>query len=170
LLALIVLGLDSNVWRLREFVLHFILAGLITTVCFFFLPAACPVGAYGYEATPMQQRFLDHFFALRAGEFPLVSMNNLEGLITFPSFHTTWALLVAYAFRHYRWLFAPMILLNAGVAISTVTTGFHYATDVIGGIVTAAVAVMICDRLAPWLQSGREESLASLFGGEVVAN
>ncbi len=170
LLALVVLGLDSDVRRLREFVLHFILGGLITTLAFLFLPAAGPFHAYGYAPRPDQQRFLEHFFALRAGEFPLVSMNRLEGLITFPSFHTTWAILVAYSFRHYRWLFAPMVLLNAAVVVSTMTTGWHYGADVLGGIATATVAIVISRRLAPWLQAGKEESVASSFGREVVAN
>ena len=96
-----------------------------------------------YQLRVDQQNFLQHFHALRAGEFPVVSMSNLEGLITFPSFHTTWALLVAYAFRHYRWFFLPMVLLNLAVVVATMTTGWHYAADVLGGILTAAVAIGI---------------------------
>ncbi|MEQ9407273.1 MAG: phosphatase PAP2 family protein [Fuerstiella sp.] len=151
LLALVVLGLDPDVRRLRDFVLHFILGGLITTVVFFLLPAEGPFAAYGYAPRPDQQRFLHHFHALRAGEFPVVSMTNLEGLITFPSFHTTWALLVAFAFRHYRWLFLPMVILNAAVLVATLTTGWHYGSDVVGGILTAVAAVLTTKGLSGWL-------------------
>lgn len=158
LLALVVLGLDSDVRRLREFVLHFMLAGLITTVVFFLLPAEGPFSAYGYAPRPDQQRFLNHFRALRAGDFPIVSMSSLEGLITFPSFHTTWALLVAWAFRHYRFLFGPMILLNAAVIVATLTTGWHYGTDVLGGVITAVMAVMLTRGLRPWLQAESPEA------------
>lgn len=161
LLALIVLGLDSDVRRLREFVLHFILSGLVTTVVFFFLPAEGPFAAYGYEPRPDQQRFLDHFQALRAGEFPVVSMSRLEGLITFPSFHTAWAVLLAWSFRHYRWLFVPMIVLNAAVVAATLTTGWHYGADVLGGAATAGLSILLTRLLSPWLNrdaNGPEEA------------
>ena len=143
LLAIVVLGLDSDVRRLREFVMHFMLGGMITTVVFFLFPAEGPFAAYGYAPRPDQQRFLEHFHALRAGQFPTVSMNNLEGLITFPSFHTTWAILVAFAFRHYRWLFFPMVVLNVAVIAATLTTGWHYGADVLGGTATAMAAILI---------------------------
>jgi len=153
LLALIVLGLDSDVRRLREFVTHYMLAGLITTLIYFLMPAEAPAQAFGYGQTAAQLSFIEHFHALRAGQFPLVSMNNLECLVTFPSFHTTWALLIAYSLRHYRRLFVPMLLLNVGVAISTVTTGWHYGIDVIGGLLVAALAVLITRISSRWLHA-----------------
>ena len=161
LLALIVLGLDPDVRRLREFVLHYILGGLICTVLYFMLPAVCPFGAYGYEGRPEQTRFLEHFLALRAGEFHVVSLTNLEGLITFPSFHTTWAILLAYSFRHYRWLFPPMAILNLAVVISTMTTGWHYGADVVGGILTAMVAIYITRSSRQWLHQDLAAARAS---------
>lgn len=154
LLALVVVGLDRDVTRMRRFVLHFILGGLITTVVFFLLPAEGPFAAYGYQPRPDQQRFLEHFHALRDGRFRVVSLFHLEGLITFPSFHTTWAVLLAWSFRHYRWLWLPMLVLNTAVVISTMTTGWHYASDVVGGILTAAAAVLITQGLSDWLAAG----------------
>lgn len=151
LLALVVLGFDQDVRRLRNFVSHFIIGGLVTTLIYAFVPALAPTAAFGYDATPAQSRFVEHFLALREGQFPLISLSNLEGLITFPSFHTTWALLIAWSFRPYRWLFLPMLILNIGVAVSTVTTGWHYGTDVLGGILVAAVAVATTEWLGDWL-------------------
>jgi len=153
LLALVVLGFSSDTRRLQDFVLHFMLGGLITTIIFFILPAEAPEGHFSYQPTVAQQRFLDHFYALRAGNFPVVSMDNLEGLITFPSFHTTWAILVAYAFRHYRWLFAPMVVLNAAVVAATVILGWHYAIDAVGGILVAATSIALARITANWRYS-----------------
>lgn len=150
LLAIIVLGFDKDVRRLQDFVSHFMIAGLLTTVIYFFVPAIAPTAAFGYEATPAQMRFLEHLTALRQGQFSVVSLNRLEGLITFPSFHTSWALLLAWSFRHYRYLRMPMLLLNIAVAVSTVTTGWHYATDVIGGLLIAVVSVSITSWLRRW--------------------
>lgn len=161
LLALIVNGLARDTTRLQEFVLHFILGGLMTTLVFFLLPAEGPFAGYGYAPRPDQQRFLEHFHALRAGSFRIVSLFHLEGLITFPSFHTTWAVLVAWSFRHYRWLFVPMIILNVAVVVSTMTTGWHYASDVAGGLITAGLAVLISRTLSGWLtQSAGEHRVA----------
>ena len=86
LLALVVLGLDCDRLRLQEFILQFMIAGLLTTVVFFMLPAEGPFVTYDYDLRPDQQRFLEHFHALRAGNFHHVSLDHLEGLITFPSF------------------------------------------------------------------------------------
>ena len=143
LLALVVVGLDSDARRMQRFVMQFMLAGLITTVVYIFFPCDAPYTAYGYELTPGQERFKVHFDALRGGAFPVVSLTNLEGLITFPSFHTSWALLVAWAFRHNRWLFPPMLILNLAVVASTVGAGWHYGSDVIGGSAVAVLAVLI---------------------------
>ncbi|MEZ6127309.1 MAG: phosphatase PAP2 family protein [Planctomycetaceae bacterium] len=150
LLALIVLGFDNDVTRLRDFIVHFMLGGLITTVIFFCVPAVAPAGFFDFGPTAAQQRFLEHFHALRAGNFPVVSMHRLEGLITFPSFHTTWAVLLAYAFRYYRWLRYPMLILNVAVVLATVILGWHYAIDAVGGILVAALAVAITRLTATW--------------------
>lgn len=147
LLALVVVGLDPDQRRMQRFVMQFMLAGLVTTVLYIFFPCDAPYTAYGYELNPGQQRFKVHFDALRSDAFPIVSLTNLEGLITFPSFHTSWALLVAWSFRHHRWLFPPMLLLNLAVVASTVCAGWHYGTDVIGGLVVAVGAVLVTRRL-----------------------
>lgn len=156
LLAIVVLGFDADVRRLRSFVSQFMIAGLLTTAIYFVLPAEAPTAAFGYAASPAQQRFIEHFQGLRSGQLTLVSMNSLEGLITFPSFHTTWAVLLAFAFRPYKWLFLPMVLLNAAVCVSTVTTGWHYATDVLGGIGVAVISVFATIWLGRWTHSDLE--------------
>jgi membrane-associated phospholipid phosphatase len=46
-----------------------------------------------------------------------------------------------------------MLLLNVGVAISTVTTGWHYGIDVIGGLLVAALAVLITRISSRWLHA-----------------
>ena len=72
-------------------------------------------------------------------------------LVTFPSFHTTWAILLAYAFRGRRRWFIPAVILNAAVIAATLTTGWHYFTDVIGGVLLAVAVIWLTKRLEPWL-------------------
>jgi len=45
-----------------------------------------------------------------------------------------------------------MLLLNLMVVASTLTTGWHYGTDVIGGILVAVTAAVATHRLRPSLQ------------------
>jgi len=151
LLALVVLGLDEDEWKLQSFVLQFMIAGLCTTAFYFLLPAVAPVGSFDYPIRPEQERFLEHFHALRNGQLRVVSLSRVEGLITFPSFHTCWALLLAWGFRGNRWLRLPMLVLNLAVVVSTVTTGWHYGSDVLGGIAVAGCAVLATNLLRPRL-------------------
>ena len=56
-----------------------------------------------------------------------------------------------------------MVVLNAAVCISTVTTGWHYATDVVGGILIAALAVLLTRSLGSWVHS-EEQQIPSPIG------
>ncbi len=136
-----VLGLGGNGRCLECFVQRFILSALLTVGIFLWFPAAGPFEGYGYPAAADQQRYLAHFEGLRSGALDTVTLARAEGLITFPSFHTTWALLMALALRRRRVLFVPAAILNGAVMVSTLTTGWHYAGDVLAGVLMAGVAI-----------------------------
>jgi membrane-associated phospholipid phosphatase len=72
-------------------------------------------------------------------------MANAQGLISIPSFHAIMAVLVAYAMRGTR-LFFPFLILNAAVMLSTPTRGGHYLVDVLAGVVTVTIAIMLWNR------------------------
>lgn len=150
-LLVIVLGFRGDRRPLEQFVLRFMIAALVTSLFFWLCPAEGPFIAYGYEPSPDQQRYLDHFHALRSGERRLVTWVEAEGLITFPSFHTTWALLLAAALRQRRLLFAVSSVLNGLVVLSTLTTGWHYFGDVLGGVLVFGFAVALAAALQSWL-------------------
>ena len=114
----------------------------MTAALFFLFPALGPFTAYGFSPNADQTRYLDHLQSLREGRRLLVTWKEAEGLITFPSFHTTWAILLALAFRHRTRLFAASVFLNTLVVISTLTTGWHYLSDVLGGILVSAIVLV----------------------------
>jgi len=149
-LVVIILGFKEDRRSLESFVLAFMLAALLTTIIFVVLPAAGPFAYHGFEASQSQERYLEHFNALRSGERILVTWRDAEGIITFPSFHTAWAILLTLALRRYRVLFAFSIVLNTAVIISTMTTGWHYLSDVLGGILICLIAVPLVHRLSRW--------------------
>jgi membrane-associated phospholipid phosphatase len=78
-----------------------------------------------------------------------------EGLISFPSFHTAWAILLALALRRWRVAFLLSSILNAAVVAATLTTGWHYASDVLGGALVCAVAVALVRAADPRLATRR---------------
>src|SRR5262249_24403227 len=81
---------------------------------------------------------LDHLDALRSHVRTLITWRDAEGIITFPSFHAVWAVLLTAAFWRRGWLFYAIGVLNLAVIAWTVTTGMHYFTDVLAGIAIAA--------------------------------
>jgi membrane-associated phospholipid phosphatase len=71
------------------------------------------------------------------------------GIVAFPSFHVLLAILTAVALSAIRWLRAPAWAMAVLVGLSTLTTGWHYLVDVIGGIVLAIVSVGAAKLLLP---------------------
>jgi len=156
-LIVIVLGLLGDRRRLEAFVLQDMIAALVTMAIFAVAPAAGPFTHYGYEPTAEQARYLDHFHGLRSGERRTVSLQDAEGLTTFPSFHTVEALLMAWAFRRHRSLFVLFGGLNLLVATSTMTTGWHYFADVLAGVAVGVLSIAVAHWVSPWLHPRRRD-------------
>jgi hypothetical protein len=117
--------------RLWEFAFHFHLCGLVTMLVSGLFPAECAFTFYGFESLIDQQRFINHFEGLRATTFQTIRLDDIEGLISFPSFHVAGALMVTWGFRGYSaWLW-PLIVLNIGLIAATFMTGAHYFVDVL---------------------------------------
>lgn len=112
-------------------------------------PAHIPAGFYTSVPT---------IEALRAGTLHTIPLNDLEALITFPSFHTTGALLFIWALwplQRLRWVAVP---LNAALILATPVDGGHYAIDVAAG----AMVMLVSVAAATWLcaQAERRETTA----------
>ena len=82
--------------------------------------------------------------ALRAGSLP---DGVPQGLISFPSYHTTVAILLTAALRGERFLFPVACVLNGVMVISTLSMGGHYLVDVLAGLVVAVAAMYLAPRL-----------------------
>jgi hypothetical protein len=133
-----VLGLANQREPLERFLQRMMVAGLITLTFFLVAPAIGPCAAH---PAPDQTAYIEQFLALRNGSRTAVNLADAEGLITFPSFHTVWALLlVAACPRRFK---ALSIVLNAAVLLATLTTGWHYLSDVLGGIAVYYAACAI---------------------------
>ncbi|HZZ25648.1 MAG TPA: phosphatase PAP2 family protein [Roseiarcus sp.] len=60
---------------------------------------------------------------IRNGEWADFDFAHVEGIISFPSFHTTLAILLMYAARHHRWLLAVLAPLNMLLIAATLSVG-----------------------------------------------
>ncbi|BAM89143.1 hypothetical protein S58_31450 [Bradyrhizobium oligotrophicum S58] len=106
---------------------------------FFEYPASLlehlPTGAGTYHLLK-----LEYF---RNNVSPLLSFANLQGVVTFPSFHCCLALMIIFATWHLKWLLPISLSWNALAITSTLPIGGHYAIDLPCGVVLWLVATLI---------------------------
>lgn len=143
--AVIVIGsLLGERRSVENFVLRFMVSLIIVLVCYGLWPAEGPFVSYDFVPSPPQARYLEQLHAIRQGTLTVLRQEEVVGLVTFPSFHTTWAVLLAFALPRRWWLTVPLVVLNLGVITSTMTTGWHYLSDVLAGVLVAVVAMVVC--------------------------
>jgi membrane-associated phospholipid phosphatase len=133
--------------RVQCFVVALGVSLLATTLAAAFLPAIdaaiyidlAPRGVAALE--PGIYTHVRTLEALRSGAMSVVRLDDLEGLITFPSFHTTNAILFVWALWPVRYLRTVMLVLNLLMIASTPTSGSHYFIDIVGGTAVAILAI-----------------------------
>ena len=105
------------------------------------LPVHAEIPATRYTPLPTLQ-------ALRSGLPYSIDLSAVEGLISFPSFHTVSALLFTWALQtvpYVRWL---ALAINAMLIAATPIVGAHYFIDLVGGAIVALLAIVGARRLA----------------------
>jgi hypothetical protein len=138
--------------RLQQFVLANALGLCIALAIFTFVPAGGTISFLQIEHHEIanlspsmvidQKIYLD---ALRSGQHMLI--DEMSGLISFPSFHAAWAFFFMWAFFPIKRLRAGAILLNLVALAATPIQGAHYFVDLIGGAVLAAISIYATLRL-----------------------
>ena len=126
---------------LWEYVFHFHVCALVTVAALALFPAQCAYQYYGFESTIDQSRFIRHFNGLRDGSLTVIHMNDLEGLVSMPSFHVAGALMVTWAVRHRAVLLIPLGLINLILMAATFLSGVHYFVDLIVTVAMFALSV-----------------------------
>jgi membrane-associated phospholipid phosphatase len=136
-----------GIWGKRDAAEQFIVANaaafLISFPIFTLMPAIGPWAGSEFAGSAAQKACEASILALHSGS----KAAAVVGVVSFPSFHVIWAVLSARALwpmPGLRTVGAVMALL---VAVSTVTTGWHYVVDVLAGLVMAAVALGVARRI-----------------------
>jgi membrane-associated phospholipid phosphatase len=86
---------------------------------------------------------VDQLMALR-GDGPIfMTPDNMQGLVSFPSFHTCMALIIAWCSRG-RW-YTSIVGISVGIAIiaGTPIFGGHYLVDLLGGAAITGLAILL---------------------------
>lgn len=141
LFAAIVLAVLRERERLWEFAFHFHVCLILTVAALTIWPAVCPPAYYGFASTIDMTRLIGQIKGFHDGTRTVVRFNELEGLVSFPSFHVAGGLIVTWAFRNRRRILIPLIGLNAALAASTFFTGVHYVVDVVATVPLCAVSL-----------------------------
>lgn len=127
--------------RNSEFLWLGIVSMCLTAAVCVFTPA---VGKVGHVGTG----YLVLFEEIRAGAWTVFTYARAEGIVTFPSFHTTLALVFTYV----AWRLHPVLLvvfgpLNLVMLVSIPPIGGHYIVDLFGGAAVALVSVAVVRRI-----------------------
>jgi len=154
-LTILALGLLGRTRRLQHFVTAVMLGALVCILVSALLPAA---GALGTIRPPadfmaMNQPIVDlaykqAFFDIRDGASRLISLEQPQGLIAFPSYHCTLSVLIVMTFWRVRIWFWSVLALNVAVILSTPVDGGHHLADALAGILVAVFAWRMADKLA----------------------
>ena len=143
----IVLAIARYALRLRIFILSFVLLTLVTIAISTVMPAQ---GVWGYlhlsaldspAIVPITRDLpLPVFFGLRDGTFRHLVAEGAEGIISFPSLHAALGLLFIFALWPVRYIGGISALFNLMLIAATPVDGSHYFSDVIAGLVIAALS------------------------------
>ncbi|HEX5283512.1 MAG TPA: phosphatase PAP2 family protein [Bryocella sp.] len=144
-LAILASGLSGRWFQARVYVVSNVAAFAIGLPLFGALPAIGPWHGYKTPPSIAQAKCETSLLTIRAkGSAP-----EIAGVVCFPSFHAIWAVLCGYAFSGFRRsIRIPVYILTTLMLLSTVTTGWHYVTDVLAGLLVAIVSLLIGRRIA----------------------
>lgn len=144
---------DGREQDLSDFLKAFVATLLVAVIVGGLLPAhaMCRTAGWDTGADPeMMTRaacaFLPVYDAVRSGQMTEIGIPHLDGLVTFPSFHTTAAILFAWSVRSIPLAALILFPINALMIAATPTHGGHYLIDVIAGAAIALVSIALLRR------------------------
>lgn len=146
IVTLFALPMSGMAVRNREFLWATAFALLATVVISALLPAESAWVWY-HSDEPIAPGPWHDFLAMRNGRLAVLDLQQLRGLVTFPSFHVAMAVMLMRAAYRTRFAWLSLVL-NLLMIVSTPSEGGHYLVDGIAGIAVAAIAILAARRLA----------------------
>lgn len=152
-LAFFIFALRAEFRRTAFFLDTFLFTAIICTGLGMLFPAEAAVAYHVQElalfpnfSSPPGLYHLQHLMALRSGDPVSLDLQNLPGLVTFPSFHTAAGVVLAFSAYGTR-MFPVFCAYSAVMIASTPVFGGHYFVDLFaGGAVAVAVIWFVAMR------------------------
>jgi membrane-associated phospholipid phosphatase len=141
----VLFGLMEKKRELKDMFWIVFVAGVLTSAGAALFPAYGPFVTFGEQS---HGGFLSDMMRLHAGHNLHFALTNLTGVVSFPSFHTTMALVYAYGYRRTGPIGWGIALLNVAMLVSIPFFGGHYLVDMIAGA-GVALASIAAVRFAP---------------------
>jgi membrane-associated phospholipid phosphatase len=146
--------------RNRELFWMAVIALSITTALSNIFPA---LGAFYYFNIEIARAVhLPDLIHLLAGTQTSFSLPDMQGLVTFPSYHAAMAIILIYVYRGQRLLFPAIAALNVLMLLSTPTYGGHYLVDIIAGVLIAVFSIFIFQKMTRFKFSGHAAQINGL--------
>ena len=139
ILALFLPVLCGHTRNAQRYLLAVVIGAAITGALYAFVPATGPWFAHGYQPSHDQSMVQAYIEMLKAGQWMRINQET-AGVVTFPSFHTVLAILPIAAMWPIRHTRIPAIVVAVMICMSTITTGWHYGIDVLGGLAVALLS------------------------------
>lgn len=146
ILACALLGLTGRATALRQLLLAICVTGILCDVLSGLMPAMAMYVHLGltpadYPGINPSAAFIHvaDLEALRNGSMRVLNLAGMQGIVTFPSFHTTLAVLLTVAFWSVPYLRWASLALNGLMIAGTPIHGAHYFVDLGGGFALAIV-------------------------------
>lgn len=150
-----ILALTGRILKLHRALFAGSLSLLLTTAIWWIAPSIGPSAFFDIPAETVQAMSLVtdmHYGAalrqLVESGLPIIQPSDIIGTIAFPSYHTVMALLVVWYLRGTA-LFWPALVVNVIMAPAILSHGGHHLTDVVGGVITFAIAAWAAARFIP---------------------
>lgn len=177
LLALpVILGFAGRYKRIYVMILSYGVICYLTCFVSIWFPAAGTYAFYGPSSVRVDNinnyygfAFLADFNAVRESAAFNLTVQNADGIITFPSLHAAGALLCAWAAWGLKPLRYPLAVWNTLMTVSAVSHGSHYLVDIIAGLLLAAASILaVTEFLRHLQQSGVRVQTPSTFMARLV--
>ena len=147
---LVVLSLAGDGKALWEYLWHLHVSLIGALICLALWPTVYVFTYRHFDplvAPAMVESCMTQLWGFHAGRSHVVSMQDMQGLISFPSFHAAAALAVTWALRRQSsWIWMPIVLVNVGLVSATIFLGLHYVTDLIGTAVMLGASLVMYRR------------------------
>ncbi len=170
IVLVLALGFSLQIAELRRLILAAMLSGTITILLSALFPAVGYYVHHGLTAADFEHirpwAGLVHetdFTALRNGTMTALRLTEMQGIVTFPSYHAGLATVTLWGFwvsRH-AWLRWPGAAVALATILATPIDGGHYLIDVLAGIAVGMVAIAASRWAICWRPEGLVKSSPS---------